>query len=81
MSSFLYSRDGVAQEDLLAMVSYGLGVLLIIKNLKTLHPGVMKLWYADDAGYLGTFGNIEYSFNDLKHVVMECEYYPKPKKA
>ena len=55
------------QDNPLAIVSYGLGVLLLIKKLKGAHPGVTHPWYADDAGALGTFLNIEDYFNSLTH--------------
>ena len=38
----------------LAMVDYGLWVLLKTKNLKAAHPDVMQPRYTDDAGALGT---------------------------
>ena len=33
-SSFLHSREGVMQEGPLAIVAYGIGILLLIKNLE-----------------------------------------------
>ena len=61
-------------------VAYGLGVLPIIRNMKAEHPGVTQPWYADDAGSIGLFGNIEYYFNSLIRAEPESGYYPKPTK-
>ena len=38
--SILHSRSGVAQEDLLDMVSCGIGVIPLIKNMKSVHTCV-----------------------------------------
>ena len=53
-ASILNSREGVMQGYPLAMVDYGLWVLLKTKNLKAAHPDVMQPRYTDDAGALGT---------------------------
>ena len=38
--SFMQIREGMAQGDPLAMVAYGIRILLLIKNLKTEFPNV-----------------------------------------
>ena len=55
---FLFSMEGMTQGDPLAMVAYGLGILLIICELQKSHPGVTKPWYADDSGAGSTFEGI-----------------------
>ena len=65
MDIIMHSREGVIQGVPLAMITYGLGIIPLIKNLKTAHPGITQPWYAEDAGALGTFGNIEEYFNCL----------------
>ena len=67
--------------DPLAMVAYCIGDLLLIKNLKAEHPDDNQPCHADDAGALGTYGNIEIYFNSLKHSGPGREYYLKPSKS
>ena len=69
------------QGDPLYIVAYGLGVLLLIKNLKVAHPDVTQTRYDDDAGALGMFGNIEDYLNYLTQVGLERKYYPDPSKS
>ena len=47
---FLHSREVVTQGDPLAMVAYGIGILLMIKIMKAEFPDVIQTWYADNAG-------------------------------
>ena len=56
----------MTQGEPLAMVAYGIGIVPLIKRMKALYPKITQTWYADDAGALGTFGNIELYFNLLK---------------
>ena len=44
--------------DPLAVVSYGIGVLPLIKRLKLTCPGVTQPRYADGAGEMGTFDKL-----------------------
>ena len=45
----------MAQGDPLYMVAYGIGIILLIKRLKSTFPDVTHSWYAGDTGALGTF--------------------------
>ena len=45
------------------MITYVIGVLLMIKILRVDYPDVTRPWYADKASVLGTFKNIELYFN------------------
>ena len=47
---FLHSKEGVTQGDPLSIISYGIGVLPLIRELRYTHPCVTQPWYADDAG-------------------------------
>ena len=57
--SFLQNMEGVTQGDQLVMVAYGIGFLLLIKQLKSGHPDVTQPWYADYAVALGLSANIK----------------------
>ena len=52
---FLQIKEVVAQWDPLAMISYGIGVLPLIRKLRGSHTRVTQSWYADDAGEGGKF--------------------------
>ena len=51
------------------MVSYDIGVLPLIKQLKAVYPDVIETWYTDNYGALGMFNNVELYFNLLKRNV------------
>ena len=57
-SIFLHSREGVKQREPLAMVAYGIGILLLIKNLKAEFTDIAQPWYADNASALGMFTRV-----------------------
>ena len=77
MASILHSREGVIQGGPLAMFTYELELLRLIKNLKTAHPDIKLSWYDDNTGMIDTFGNIEDYFNSLTQVGPDCSYYPE----
>ena len=52
---FLYSDYVIIKEYLTAMIAYGLGVLLIIRELQEAHPKVTQPCYADNMGAVWTF--------------------------
>ena len=57
-----------------------IGTILLIKQPKAEFIDVTKYWYADDAGALGTFANVNLYFNFLKRFGLGCGYYPEPSK-
>ena len=63
---FLHSKEGVTQGDPLAMITYGIGVLPLIRELREAHPRVTQPWYADEAGAGGTFSKVQSHFQDLQ---------------
>ena len=65
----------------LTMVSYGIGVLLLIKQLKPSYPCVAHPWYDDNDRARGALDNLESCFNLLKHYVPAWGYYPDPTKS
>ena len=77
---FLHSKEGVTQGDPLAMITYEIGVLPLIRELQVSHPRVTQLWYADDTGAGGKFGHILKHLRDLQARVLARGYYPDPTK-
>ena len=63
------------------MVAYGIGIILMIKLLKAEFPGVTHPWYADGAGALGTFANVELYFNLPKKSDQDIVITPNPLKS
>ena len=80
MANIVHSREGVTQGDPLDIVSYGVGVLPLIKHHKSMQPNVTQPWYAEHAGALGTFDNLEQYFKSLKINFPDRGYYPNPIK-
>ena len=62
----MHSREGLTQGDSLAMVTYGIGILLLIKPLKEEFTDATYPWYDVDSGALGTFSNVMLYFNSIK---------------
>ena len=48
----------MTQGDPLDMVVYGIGVIPLIKYLKSAYTDINQPWYVYDAGALSTFDNI-----------------------
>ena len=53
----------MTQGDPLAIITYNIGILPLIKNLKREIPDVPQSWYADDAGDLGMVARLETYFD------------------
>ena len=68
------------QGDPLAMITYGISILPLIKNLKRAIPDVTQPWYADDAGALGKFVIIETYFDLMTRQGLGRGYHPEPSK-
>ena len=77
---FLHSKEGVTQGDPLAMIAYGIGVLILIRDLRRAYPRVTQTWYADDVGAGGKFEEIMDHFRDLQLKGPARGYYPEPTK-
>ena len=67
--------------DPLEMISYGIGILPLIKNLKWDIPDVTQTWYADDSRSLSMFAIIETYFNSLTRQGPGRVYYTKLSKS
>ena len=63
------------------MITYGIGILTLIKNLKREIPDVTHPWYADDAGSLGMFTRLETYFDLLTRQGLGRGYHSKPSKS
>ena len=64
----------------LAVVSYSIGVFLLIKYRKVEFPDVNQTWYSRNGGTLGTFTNVDLYFNSLNRFGPGCGYFPEPSK-
>ena len=78
---FLHSKESVTQGDPLFMITYVIGVLHLIRELRGAYPWVTQPWYADDAGAGGTFLQILVHFRDLQAQGPARGYYPEPTKS
>ena len=63
------------------MIAYGIEVLQLIHDLQRDHPRVTQLWYADDAGAGGKFGDVMAHFRDLQLKGPARGYFPEPTKS
>ena len=68
------------QGDFLSMISYGIGILPLINNLKQERTEVTHSWCADADGALGTNQRIETYFNLLTRQGPGRGYYPELSK-
>ena len=57
------------------MITYCIGILPLIQNLKQEIPDVTQPWYSENAGELGMFARIETYFNSLTHQGPGRVYY------
>ena len=78
---FLHSKEGVTKGESLTMIAYGIGVLLLIRDLRRDHPHVTQPWYADDAGAGGSFEAVMSHFRDLQLKGPARGYFPEPTKS
>ena len=61
----LYSKEGVTQGYSLEIVSYGLGILNLVRELRIDHLSTTQPWYADDAWAGGTFEGIRHHLDKM----------------
>ena len=67
----------MTQGDPLDMFTYGISVLLLIKQPKAEYPDVIHPWFADNTEALGTYEHIDLYFNYLKQSSRGLGYYYK----
>ena len=60
----MHSKEGVTQEDPLHMIEYGIGILLIIREICAAHPLVTQMWYEDDTVKRGKLAALQEHIRD-----------------
>ena len=78
---FFHRKEGVTQGDPHTMISYGIGVLPLIRYLRRDHPQVTQPWYVDDAGAGGSFGAVMAHFRNLQLKGPARGYFLDPTKS
>ena len=63
------------------MVLYGITLVLLVEELKAADPGLLLLFYADDAAFYGSARQISQLLNLLMKWGPERGYFPKPAKS
>ena len=63
------------------MITYVIGVLPLIRELREANPRVTQPWHADDARAGGTFAKVQAHFQDLQVKGPARGYYPEPTKS
>ena len=65
----------------LDMVAYSIGMIPLIKFLKSTYPNVTQPFYAYNTGALGTLDHLEKCFKALKRNGWAQGYFPNPTKS
>eukprot|EP00919_Chromeraceae_sp_WS-2016_P045504 GHVR01108336.1.p1 GENE.GHVR01108336.1~~GHVR01108336.1.p1 ORF type:complete len:360 (+),score=49.29 GHVR01108336.1:613-1692(+) len=78
-TTHMYSTEGVAQGDPVAMIIYALASLPLICRLKG--HGVTQAWYADDAPACGPIEKLHHWFDTLQKDGPKFGYFPQPHKC
>ena len=79
--TLIYSKEGATQGDPLAMFAYGVGILPMIRHLKSKFPNLHQSWYADDASAAGELVLIADYFRELMRMGPSFGYFPEPSKS
>ena len=77
---FLHIKEGVTQGYPLVMITYGIGVLPLIREILGSHPHTTQPWYADDVGAGGKFEHSIAHLRDLQARGPPRGYYQEPTK-
>ena len=77
---FLYIKEFVTHGGPLSMIAYGIGILLLIRDLCDTHLQIMQPWYVDDAGLGGKFKALQEHMWDMLVRGATWGYLPEPTK-
>ena len=77
----MLTKEGQVQGNPLFMFLYGIGIILLIRKLKELHPEVVQPWYVDDSGALTEWFGLVLSYEDLLLYRPGFGYIPNPTSA
>ena len=76
-----HSKEGMTQGDPLSMITYGIEILPLNRELRRAHLCVTQVWYADDAGAGGNFEHILAHLRYLQARGLPRGYYPELTKS
>ena len=77
----ILSREGVTQGDPLSMVLYGITLVLPEEELRAADPGLISLFYADDAAFDGSDQRSAQLLKLLMKRGPDRGYLPEPSKS
>ena len=77
----ILSREGVTQGDPVSMVLYGITLVPLTEDLRVVDPGLLLLFYADDAAFSGLEQPIAHLLKMLIKRGPYWGYFPEPVKS
>ncbi len=80
-STIILSREGVTQGDPLSMVLFGLAVTPLGNHLRSTHPNILQLWYADDFGLKGRASKARKVLEDVCSLGRSIGFFVEPTKS
>ena len=81
LGHFLHRKEGVTQGDTLEIITYGIGILPITREIRAAHHIVMQTWYDDVTGAGGNFADIWAHLEDLMVHGTLLGYLPSTTKS
>ena len=78
---FLHIKEGVTKGSFLSMIAYGIGIFPLIHDLRTVHPHVMQLWYAENVDTRRVFDSLQDNMRDLLVRGPPRGYFLEPTKS
>ena len=77
----IMSREGVTQGDPLSIVLYGITLTPLAEELRAADPGLLSLFYADDAAFDGSARRSAQLLKLLMKRKPDRRYFPEPAKS